>query len=404
MGRKIQTGTKQLATGQTLLIIGIIFVAFNLRPAITAVGPLIGFIREDLQLSSGVAGLITTLPLLAFAALSFLAPKIGRKLGNELAILAGLLLLAVGIMVRSVGFSMLLFVGTAIAGVGIAICNVLLPGLVKQRFPEKVGLMTGVYTASLGGFAAIASGISVPLAVGSGLGWQKALLAWVLLAFVACLIWLPQVRKYKRSAGVITTTKQPPLLRSLLAWQVTLFIGLQSFLFYCIITWIPAILLAKGLDDATSGWMLSLLQLFGIPFSFFTPVLAARMKSQSRLVIAIGVIYIVAFMGLLFDGNANLTLLWILLIGIAQGAGFSLALTFFVLRTNSSEQASSLSGMAQSLGYLLAAVGPVFVGMLFDRSQSWSPPLITFIIITIAMAIAGLGASRGLIAQVKQKE
>ncbi len=407
MNSNLHSQGKQVATNQALLIIGIIFVAFNLRPAITSVGPLIGLIRTDLQLSNGIAGLITTLPLLAFAALSFLAPKIGQKLGNELAILMGLLFLTIGIMLRSVGISSMLFTGTAIAGVGIAICNVLLPGIVKQRFPNKVGLMTGVYTASLGGFAAIASGISIPLAVNMKLGWENALLTWAGLAAVAFIIWFPQTRKYKRSRDIQVDKSLPghqnSMLRSKLAWNVTFFIGLQSFLFYCVIAWLPELLLYKGLDDTTSGWMLSLLQLFGLPISFITPVLAAKMKNQRMLVIAIGIIYITAFLGLLMDGSASMTLLWVLLIGIAQGAGFSLALTFFVLRTVSSDQASVLSGMAQSIGYLLAAIGPMFIGMLFDQTQSWSLPLFTFIAIAAAMLIAGLGAGAGLVSQTRSE-
>lgn len=397
MESNMRVQTKQIAANQSLLILGIIFVAFNLRPAITAVGPLVGSIRTDLQLSNGAAGLITTLPLIAFGAMSFLAPKYGQKLGNELAILTGLFILTIGIILRSAGFTYMLFAGTAIAGVGIAICNVLLPGIVKERFPAKVGLMTGLYTASLGGFAAIASGISIPLAIDFGFGWRNALLTWAGLAIAALIIWLPQVRKLKRdrqSEAREQVRPRPSLLRSKLAWQVTFFIGLQSFLFYCIIAWLPEILLEQGLNAATSGWMLSFLQLIGLPFSFMTPVLAAKMKNQRGLVIGIAVFYLIAFTGLLFDGNASLTIIWILLIGISQAAGFSLALTFFVLRTASSEQASALSGLAQSIGYLLAALGPIFIGVLFDQTHASTLPLITLIVVVLLMMAAGLGAGR----------
>ena len=208
MESNMRVQTKQIAANQSLLILGIIFVAFNLRPAITAVGPLVGSIRADLQLSNGAAGLITTLPLIAFGAMSFLAPKYGQKLGNELAILTGLFILTIGIILRSAGFTYMLFAGTAIAGVGIAICNVLLPGIVKERFPAKVGLMTGLYTASLGGFAAIASGISIPLAVDLGFGWRNALLTWAGLAIAALIIWLPQVRKLKRDRELSVAREQ----------------------------------------------------------------------------------------------------------------------------------------------------------------------------------------------------
>nr|AOT82958.1 hypothetical protein [uncultured bacterium] len=406
MDKDMHVQSKQTVANQALLIIGIVFVAFNLRPAITSVGPVIGLIRADLEFSNGVAGLITTLPLLAFAALSFLAPKIGQRLGNELAILLGLILLTIGIVLRSLGFPFMLFAGTAIAGIGIAICNVLLPGIVKQRFPTKVGLMTGLYTASLGGFAAIASGISIPLAVNMGFGWKNALLVWAGLAITAFVIWLPQVRMYRRAQNLQTdgelSPPLPSLLQSKLAWYVTFFIGLQSFLFYCVIAWLPEILMKQGLNDTASGWMLSLLQLFGLPFSFVTPILATKVKNQRGIVIGIALTYITAFIGLVLDGTASLTILWILLIGIAQGAGFSLALTFFVLRTVSSDQASALSGMAQSLGYLLAAIGPIFIGMLFDQTGSSTAPLYTFVSIAVAMLIAGLGAGAGLITHLKK--
>ncbi|MBS4206903.1 MFS transporter [Bacillus sp. FJAT-50079] len=398
MNENMNVQTKELATKQVGLIIGIMFVAFNLRPAITAVGPLVGFIRTDLHLSNGVAGLFTTLPLLAFAAMSFLAPKIGRKFGNEQAIFLGLILLTIGIFLRSATYvSLLLFVGTAIAGIGIAICNVLLPAIVKQRFPNQVGLMTGVYTASLGAFAAIASGISIPIAVGFDFGWKNTLLTWAVLAIVALFVWLPQLRTGKQVVNETGAHSETSLLTSKLAWFVTFFLGFQSFLFYCVITWLPQILSEHGMNNATSGWMLFLLQLVGLPVSFLTPVIAAKIKTQRSLVIIIGILYLIAFVGLLSTKMFSLAILWVIFIGLAQGAGFSLALTFFVLRTSNSNQASGLSGMAQSLGYFLAALGPILLGILFDQTGSATAPVITFVIIAICMLLVGLRASSGMI-------
>lgn len=399
MESNIQTRNKNIAANQTLLILGIIFVAFNLRPAITSVGPLVGFIRTDLGLSNGEVGFITTLPLLAFAALSFLAPKIGRKIGDDIAILLGLFLLTAGLLMRVTGLTFMLFAGTAIAGIGIAICNVLLPAIVKQKFPSKVGLMTGLYTASLSGFAAIASGISIPLAVNIGLGWKTALIIWACLSIAAIIIWFPQIKKANQIKEINTANDvlQPSLLRSKLAWLVTFFIGLQSWLFYCLITWLPAILQNHGMTEAASGWMLGILQLIGLPASFLTPVIADKLKDQRGIVITISALYVLGFTGLLIVESASLTFLWIFLIGIAQGAGFSLALTFFVLRTSTARQASALSGMAQSFGYFLAGIGPILIGSIFDHTQSWTMPLITLMAVVIAMLAAGMGAGEGLV-------
>lgn len=384
-------------TKHTLLILGIIFVAFNLRPAITSVGPVVGAIRADLHLSNGMAGLITTLPLLAFAALSPVAPKIGQRLGNEMAILIGLIFMSAGIIVRSTGFIPTLFLGTAMAGIGIAVCNVLIPGIVKQSFPKQAGLMTGMYTTSMGVCAALASGMSIPLAVNLGLGWQKSLLVWAIFAVISLVIWLPQVRKHNKKAELARGgLANSSMLRSKLAWQVTLFMGLQSFLFYCLIAWLPEILKVHGMGSATGGWMLAVMQFAGLPASFLTPVLAVKLSDQRGIVLTIGALYVVGFLGLLIGGGYNFMIMCIILIGVAQGAGISLALTLFVLRSANSIQASALSGMAQSLGYLLAATGPIIIGFIFDFTHSWTMPIVALIFIAIAMLTAGLGAGRNV--------
>lgn len=385
-------------TQSFILVLGIIFVAFNLRPAITSVGPLTSIIRTELDLSNGQVGLLTTLPLLAFAMMSFLAPKFGQNIGNERAIFLGLLILILGLIVRVFGSVYILFAGTLLAGIGIAICNVLLPGLVKSRFLEKVGLMTGVYTASLGGFAAISSGISFPLATQFQFGWQFALLIWVALGMVAICIWFPQL-KIRPQEKINRQLNQPSirLTRSKLAWSMTFFIGLQSFLFYCLIAWLPEIMLVRGLSASQGGIMLFILQVVGLPISFITPILAGKLQSQHVLVATIFACYSTAFLGLLFSSHPVIITSCVVLLGVAQGAGFSLALTFFVLRTKESVLASSVSGMAQSLGYLLAAIGPIFIGSLFDRAETMTFPIITFICIALFMFLAGLQSSSGFI-------
>lgn len=380
-----------------LLVLGIIFIAFNLRPSITSVGPLISSIREEFVISNSMAGMITTLPLLAFAAFSIIAPLIGKRWGNETTILVSLLILFVGIMIRSTGHVTMLFIGTGLIGIGIAISNVLLPAIVKKRFPLKVGIMTSVYSTSMGLCAATASGLSIPIAQGLGFGWQKALLVWGIMAAIAVVLWFPQVVKSRNSIAL-----QPvglsifSLFRSPVAWQVTFFLGLQSILFYGPITWLPQILGDHGLSISTSGWMLSFMQYCSLPANFITPVLAGKMKNQKPIIVVIGSLYLISLTGLLIGGGNALLAIWVLCLGIAQGASISLALTMFSLRSVDATQAAQLSGMAQSVGYLLTAIGPILIGYLFDHTQSWTLPLLFLLLVAIVTTLAGLGAARNV--------
>lgn len=385
-------GKRQLP-GRFLLVAGIVLVALNLRPALTSVGPLISSIRDDLSISSGVAGLLTTLPLLAFAALSSVAPRISRRTGNETAILAGLVVLLIGLLARSSGWVPGLFIGTVLVGAGIAICNVLLPSVIKSRFPEKIGLMTSVYTTCMGVCATFASGISVPLAQGLGWGWQWALACWAVLTVVAIAAWFPHARQRSGQAGQVRSMAGA-VWRSPLAWQLTLFMGMQSFLFYSLVTWLPEIVHSHGMSMSAAGGMLAFVQLVGLPSTFFTPVLADRFADQRGIVVGIGVLYFAGVAGLVVGGSTPLIMFWCLLLGLGQGASISLSLTLISLRANDAQQTSELSGMAQSFGYLLAAAGPVAAGMLFDGSGGWTVPLVSMLVITVVMLFVGLGAGR----------
>ncbi|XCS11006.1 MFS transporter [Aeribacillus pallidus] len=395
MERYTVRAEKEISIKKMLLIVGIIFAAFNLRPAITSVGPLIGYIREDLGISNGVAGLLTTIPLIVFAVLSPLAPKFASRYGNETAIFAGLVVLLAGMIIRTFGAMIGLLLGTVLIGVGIAIGNVLLPGIVKERFPDKIGLMTSVYSTAMGMLAGIASGLAIPLSEGLKFGWKNALLFWVILAIVAICLWFPLISGKQRSAKPpIEHISNVFLLRSPLAWQVTFFMGLQSFLFYSMVAWLPEILQADGLSASTAGWMLFLVQIAGLPATFVAPALSDKYADQRRIVAVLGAIYLAGFVGLLYGGPLLLIVFWIILIGIGQGASIGLVLALFGLRTRSSEQASALSGMAQSIGYLLAAFGPILIGVLYDKTHSWVVPILLFIAVCVLMIIAGLNAGR----------
>ncbi|MDR4433679.1 CynX/NimT family MFS transporter [Bacillus tequilensis] len=385
------------------LITGIIFIAFNLRPAITSVGPVISSIRADLHMSNGTAGFLTALPLLSFAVLSLLAPKFGQRLGNERTLWLGLLMLLIGILLRSAGLTWALFAGTALIGIGIAIGNVLLPSLIKHKYPEKSGIMISLYTTSMCIFAALASGISVPLAAQMGGGWKQAFLLWGGLALLALLIWIPQLR-HRDTANNAVKLQTSSIWASKTAWHVTIFMGLQSFLFYSSIAWFPEILRSHGMDTSTAGWKVSLMQFASLPFTFLTPVLADRMKHQRGIAAGLTAVYLIGLCGLLAGGSHIQLAIWMIIIGVGQGSSISLALTLIGLRSENAQQAAALSGMSQSFGYLLAAVGPIFVGYLFDQTHSWTMPIILLIAALIGMGAAGVGAGRDQYIFQKEKQ
>ncbi|MFD1361894.1 CynX/NimT family MFS transporter [Lentibacillus salinarum] len=384
-----------------LLVTGIILAAVNLRPAITSVGPLLGMIRDDIGLANWSVGLLTSLPLIAFAVMSPLVPRIARVLTKEYALVVGLALLILGITIRSITFTVFLFGGTLLAGLGITFCNVLLPGVIKEKFPLKVALMTSIYSTVMTMLAAVASGVSIPLAKGLNLGWNAAMVVWVIPAVLGIVIWiyLGVKNKKQQQATLDGTTskegeKKHNIWSSPLAWQVAFYMGFQSCWFYITISWLPEILYAYGVDMATAGWMLSFAQFIGVPFSFIIPVIAEKFKSQRGIIVVLGLLGIGGYCGLLFGSSYLTMVVSIIAIGIPLGGNFALALAFLGMRAENAEQASDLSGMAQSLGYVLAAIGPLLIGYLFDVTQVWDVPLMTLIIIAVLYSVFGLGAGR----------
>ncbi|GGB60113.1 putative transporter YycB [Lentibacillus populi] len=395
--QQIRTGDNQKRAYRILLIAGIMLVAFNLRPAITSVGPVIGIIRDELGLANWSAGLLTSLPLIAFAVMSPVAPRLGNRFSNERALVFGLILLVFGIAIRVVTSVTFLYAGTLLVGCGIAISNVLLPGVLKEKFPNKVELMTGVYSTVMGTFAAMASGISIPIAKGLGLGWQVALIIWIIPAIAGMVLWL-YLSKNNRSNDQDKVhqarSSAHGMWHSRLAWQVALFMGFQSFLFYVTISWLPEILHDKGVSIGVAGWMLSFTQIIGLPFSFLVPLIAGKLKSQWGLVIFLGLSSFSGYTGLLISHSFPMIVISTTLIGIALGGIFPLALAFLGMRARNAKQAAELSGMAQSLGYLLAAIGPIFIGYLYDITNSWNVPLLTLLGLTLIVVIFGSLAGR----------
>lgn len=381
-----------------LLFCGVLLIAINLRPAITSVGPLMGTIRDNIGLASWSVALLTSLPLIAFAMMSPFAPKLGSWLTNEWALASGLLLLMLGVGIRSISIAFFLFFGTFLVGLGIAICNVLLPSFIKEKFPTKIAVMTSLYTTSMAIFATAASGVSIPLADGLGVGWQPALLLWILPAFLGLLIWFFIARKQRNANDVDMQYQKPKsskgIWRSRLAWQVAIFMGLQSFMFYVTISWLAEIVIDFGMTKLEAGFMVSYVQLLGIPVSFMMPILAVKLASQSKLILIVNTVFITGLILLLIQPTYTGIFIAVGLIGIASSANFVLALTFLSIRAKTAKDAAALSGMAQSMGYILASLGPVIIGYMYDVTHGWTLPLLFLIGITGAIMFFGMRAGQ----------
>jgi CP family cyanate transporter-like MFS transporter len=375
-----------------LLIAGILLIASTLRVTFTGAAPLQDAIRADYGLSTAQTGMLTTLPLLAFGLVSPLAAGVGRRLGIERSLLVALVLICLGIGLRSLPSTALLFGGTAIIGCGIALGNVLLPGLIKRDFSQHVARMTGAYSITMGGAAALGSAMVVPLAL-AGFGWHGALLMLMVFPLLALLVWLPQTRK--TATAPLTGSgamHNRGIWRSALAWQVTLFLGINSLVYYVIIGWLPAILQSLGYSEAQAGSLHGLLQLATAAPGLAIPLILHRLKDQRAIAVIVALMCAISACGLWFwPGQA---VVWTLIFGFGSGATMILGLTFIGLRANSAHQAAALSGMAQTIGYLLAACGPPLMGKIHDANGDWQIPLIAVALISVVMALFGALAGR----------
>jgi CP family cyanate transporter-like MFS transporter len=379
---------------QILLIAGIILIGFNLRPALSGVGPLIAMIREATGLSNSMLGLLTTLPLVAFGVLSTLTPLFTRRFGIEKTLSGALLLLTTGIVLRAFGYIPLLFLGTILLGIAIAFGNVLLPALVKRDFNKRSGFMTSLYSGMMGVGAAIAAGLSVPIAESFPGSWKTSLGIWGLFSFLAFLVWISQ-NKFSVPTNSKRSFKKAmkDLGSNSLAWNVALFLGLQSIAFYVILAWLPDILISKGFSSSEAGWYLSLSQVTGVLGSVLVPVVAAKKDDQRKYISMLILLEALSLIGLWLGTNATV-FLWVSGIGFSLGGSFGLALLFIVLRSSDSETATELSGMSQSIGYLLAATGPILIGAVFDVTGDWDTALYILFMILFFKLYTGLKAGK----------
>lgn len=374
-----------------LILAGILLIAANLRAPITALPPLIEVIQSDYGLSNTGAGALTALPLLAFALLSPISARLSLHWGLERTLFLALLGIAAGILWRSLPYSSALFLGTCLIGMGIAAGNVLLPGIIKRGFPNHITAITGAYAVTMGLAASLGSALVVPLA--QAWGWHAALLSFLLLPVSALIVWGQACRTSKAEQSVPTKQLLSSSLpwREPLAWQITFFLGLNSTIYYIAIAWLPAIFNEQGLSAQQAGSLHGAMQLATIvPGLILSPVL--RHVTHHGLVAAsVALMSAVSLLGWLYA--PSLALLWAVMFGIGTGAGIILGLSFIGMRTHHSQQAASLSGMSQCIGYLLAATGPLGIAHLHDITHSWHMPLL--LCSALALIAAGMGYLAG---------
>jgi len=384
-----------------LLLLGLVLVALNLRPALSSMAPVLGQVSDGLGLSAAQAGLLTTLPVLCLGLFAPLAPMLARRIGSERVVLGILATLALGIVLRSTLGTTGLFLGSLLAGASIGIIGVLLPGIVKRDFPQHAGTLTGVYTMALCLGAAMAAGATVPLAHAFGDSWAPALGFWMLPAILAMLVWRPQARNGHGVHKVAYRVRG--LWRDPLAWQVTLYMGLQSSLAYIVFGWLPSILIGRGLSPTQAGLVLSgsvIMQLFS---SLAAPWLATRGRDQRLAIVVVMLVTLCGLFGCLYAPLSGLWG-WAVLLGLGQGGTFALALTLIVLRSRDAHVAANLSSMAQGVGYTLASMGPFAVGLVHDLTGGWSALGWVFAVLGAGAIVFGLGAGRALHVQVTSEK
>ncbi|MEV4944526.1 MFS transporter [Streptomyces sp. NPDC053755] len=415
-------GRRALLAHPALLMVGIVLASLNMRAALASVSPLVGEISAAFGLSSTASSLVTSVPVLFLGAGALVAPWLGRRFGAEPVLLAALVLLGVGILVRVLPSVYALYGGGVLVGTAIALLNVLMPGLIKRDFPDRAASMTSVYTGAMIAGATVVAAASVPLERALGGRWEASLAFWSLLAALAAVAWLPQVLIARgrtghqaRAAGPGAGTRAGAgpaggsragagpaggpaaragsVWRSALAWQVTLFMGLQSLWSYVLIAWMPTIFTDHGMSPGTAGVVFAFNNLIQVAGAFAVPLLAGHMRGQRPLVVLVTTLVAAGYTGLLVAPVQG-AWLWSAVLGVGQGGAVGLALTLIVLRSGDAVTASRLSGMAQTVGYLLAAAGPLAAGAMHQATGSWTVPIALVLCVCAAALGIGLLAAR----------
>ncbi|WP_274556741.1 CynX/NimT family MFS transporter [Streptomyces spiramyceticus] len=383
-----------------LLIVGLVLAALNLRPAITSLGPLLEEVRIGLGMSGSVAGLLTSVPPLCFALFGLTAPRLARRFGPGAIVCAGMAAIAAGLLVRPfVGATAGFLAASALALMGIALSNILMPVIVKRWFPDRVGQMTGLYSMALSLGTALAAAATVPMTQALGGSWQTGLALWGALAAVAVLPWLVLTRQAGARAAETRAAAQEQrnapalrITRSRTAWALACFFGLQATAAYITMGWMPQIFRDAGVSAGTAGVLLAVTMAMGVPLAFVIPRLASRMRTQGPIVVALGLCGLMGYTGL-YLAPASGAWVWALLLGVSNCA-FPLALTMIGMRAKTGAGVVRLSAFAQSTGYLLSIPGPLLVGVLYQHSGSWGLPIALMAGLMVPQIVVGALAGR----------
>jgi CP family cyanate transporter-like MFS transporter len=400
------------ARGAALLVIAVLALAINLRSAITSLPPVFPELASALHISASSLALLAAVPVLCFGVFSGSAAPLSRRFGEERVLFAAMLLLAAGLLLRGLSPTVMLFPGTIVAGAAIALMNVLLPSLVKRRAPERAGLLIGLYLLMLAAGAIVASVLAVPLfnaASGSAAGGHVTagsaavritLALWAGPALLAALIWLPQLRHRTVPEGGLRRGPGRPagplaLSRNPLAWQVTLFMGLQSLSYYATLSWFPTMFRDRGVSAAHAGVLLALMNLGNAVTALALPMLAQRAPDQRRLA-AVSMAATAAGLAGAVWGPAGLAAGFIVLLGLGQGASLGLGIFYTMARAPDPVSAASLSAFAQGFGYLIASAGPLTIGFVHQATGGWTVPGLILLVLAVAQLITGWLAGRAL--------
>ena len=399
---KYQAGASRRPYEITLLVVAVAAAGLNLRTAITSLPPLFPDLQTQLHLSTATLSLLAATPVICFGVVSAFTAWLNRRYGEEMILLVALVLLTAGLLLRGVAPGVMLFPGTVLAASAIAVLNVLLSSMAKRRWPERAGLLIGIYLTTLSAGAILSSLLSVPLYDSSG-SVQLALGVWAVPAALAVLLWLPQLRY--RTVGVAPAAADGTVVaparagvkvyRYALTWQVTAFMALQSLLYYAALSWLPTIFQDRGDSAVTAGNLLALMGVGNLTTSLLVPVLAHRRPSQRGLVVPSLIGTAAGLAGVLWAplGSAPF---WVLVLGVSQGSCLGLAIFFMLARAPDAGVAASLSAFAQSVGYLVASAGPLVVGLLHSATGSWNLPVALLLVLCAAELATGLLAGRPL--------
>ncbi|MEU6095752.1 CynX/NimT family MFS transporter [Streptomyces sp. NPDC047079] len=390
-------GTRAWTT--RVLVVGIVLTAVNLRPAITSLGALLEEVRDGLGMSGSLAGLLTSVPPLCFAVFGVMAPRLARRFGPAAVVCAGMAAITTGLLVRPYAGSTAGFLAaSALALMGIAVSNVLMPVIVKRWFPDRVGSMTGLYSMALALGTSVAAAATVPMTDALGGHWQSGLAVWAALAAAAVLPWIPFVRAggarpaESSAAADRGESEGRRITRSRTAWALAVFFGLQATAAYITMGWMAQIFRDAGVSAGTAGILLAVTMVMGVPLAFVIPRLATRLPHQGPIVLVLGVCGLAGYAGL-YWAPAGGAWAWALLLGVSNCA-FPLALTMVGMRARTGAGVAQLSAFAQSTGYLLSIPGPLLVGVLYQHSGGWGLPLALMAGLMVPQVAAGVLAGR----------